>query len=247
AKALLATPKEQAENLMIVDLIRHDLHGVVGSGNVGVPKLMVVEEYKTLFQLVSVIEGNLHVPEDPQNEDVDQNCVAPCHKLEACDEVAITPPNTRLENKTGIDVLAASIPPGSMTGAPKLRSCQLLQCLEGKPRGVYSGVIGYLDVGGRGDFSVVIRSAVRWTGGHADSSTVNDAGSESNEVGLSDPKHEFTSTGCNCTPSEKGDTWTIGAGGAITALSTEEGEYEEMLMKLKSTLRLFEDETTTYQ
>ena len=247
AKALLATPKEQAENLMIVDLIRHDLHGVVGSGNVGVPKLMVVEEYKTLFQLVSVIEGNLHVPEDPQNEDVDRNCVAPCHKGEACDEVATRPLNTRLENKTGIDVLAASIPPGSMTGAPKLRSCQLLQGLEGKPRGVYSGVIGYLDVGGRGDFSVVIRSAVRWNGGHADSSTFNDAGGGLNEVGLSDPNHEITSTGCNYTQSEKGDTWTIGAGGAITALSTEEGEHEEMLMKLKSTLRLFEDETTTYQ
>ncbi|KAJ9622355.1 para-aminobenzoate synthase, (PABA) [Taxawa tesnikishii (nom. ined.)] len=59
AEAILSSKKERAENLMIVDLIRHDLHGVVGSGNVEVEKLMTIEEYETVFQLVSVIEGKL--------------------------------------------------------------------------------------------------------------------------------------------------------------------------------------------
>ena len=69
----------------------------------------------------------------------------------------------RKRRHTGLDVLAASLPPGSMTGAPKKRSCELLQEIEGgMDRSLYSGVVGYMDVGGRGDFSVTIRSMFRW-------------------------------------------------------------------------------------
>ncbi|KEQ65304.1 para-aminobenzoate synthase [Aureobasidium melanogenum CBS 110374] len=166
AEALLNVDKERAENLMIVDLIRHDLHGVVGSGNVKVEKLMAVEEYQTVFQLVSVIEGQLQEG----------------------------------SRHTGIDVLAASLPPGSMTGAPKKRSCELLTEIEGKPRGIYSGVLGYFDVGGGGDFSVVIRTAFRW----------DDEG-----------------------------VWRVGAGGAVTVLSSPQAEFEEMDLKRQSCLPLF--------
>lgn len=190
ATALLSTAKERAENLMIVDLIRHDLHGVVGSGRVSVPKLMVVEEYATLFQLVSVVEGCLAIEGDEDMDELDKTL------------------KEKNESKSGIDVLASSLPPGSMTGAPKLRSCQILRELEQRDRGIYSGVVGYMDVGGGGDFSVVIRSAFRWDD--------------------------------DCEDGE-GDTWTIGAGGAVTILSTEDGEWEEMLAKLRSTLRLFEN------
>ena len=207
---ILSTPKEKAENLMIVDLIRHDLHGVAGPGNVRVSKLMSVEEYATLYQLVTVIEGDLISPATSETDEL----AADDHgekgaRQNGCDRSLNA--NARIrkaQDKTGIDVLAASLPPGSMTGAPKKRSCQLLQSIEQqKPRGVYSGVVGYMDVGGGGDFSVVIRSAVRWD----------------------DEQHETD-----------GDEWTIGAGGAVTSLSTEEGEWQEMLAKLKSTLRLFE-------
>lgn len=166
ADAILKSDKEQAENLMIVDLIRHDLHGVVGSGNVSVEKLMQVEEYETVYQLVSVIEGQL--------------------------------PSTE---KTGIDVLAASLPPGSMTGAPKKRSCELLRDVEVSARSIYSGVMGYFDVGGGGDFSVIIRTAFRW---------------------------------------EDEEEWCLGAGGAVTTLSTAKGEFEEMMAKRASSLRAFE-------
>jgi para-aminobenzoate synthetase len=46
-----------------------------------------------------------------------------------------------------------------MTGAPKERSCMHLDRIEGWKRGIYSGVMGYLDLGGSGRFSVLIRTA----------------------------------------------------------------------------------------
>lgn len=58
--------------------------------------------------------------------------------------------------------LRAVFPPGSMTGAPKIEACTLLQELEGTPRGVYSGSIGWIDGGDRASFSVVIRSLQAW-------------------------------------------------------------------------------------
>lgn len=167
ATAILNTPKERAENLMIVDLIRHDLHRVVGPTSVHVSQLMAVEEYATVFQLVSVIEGTL------------------------------------TGAATGFDVLATSLPPGSMTGAPKKRSVELLQTIEETERGVYSGVAGYWSVCGAGDWCVVIRSAVRY-----DEEVVT-GGREG-----------------DC------DVWRIGAGGAVTALSKAEDEWEEMETKL---------------
>ncbi|ANB12797.1 4-amino-4-deoxychorismate synthase [Sugiyamaella lignohabitans] len=121
AEAILNTPKELGENLMIVDLIRHDLNQILH--NVRADKLMSVEEYKSVYQLVSVIQGDL--------------------------------PNEYL----GIDVLSHSLPPGSMTGAPKLRSVEILHHLEDQvPRGIYSGVSGYWSVQDEGDWSVIIRS-----------------------------------------------------------------------------------------
>jgi para-aminobenzoate synthetase len=179
AHAILESSKERAENLMIVDLIRHDLSGVVGADKTWVSKLMVVEEYETVYQLVSVIEGKL--------------------------------PDSTLFHEggpRGIDVLKASLPPGSMTGAPKKRSCKILAQLEQRPRGVYSGVLGYMDVGGAGDFSVVIRTAVKNTNGRDMNANID----------------------------EDGELWSVGAGGAITIQSTDEGEFQEMETKCSSVL-----------
>jgi para-aminobenzoate synthetase len=197
AEKILYSSKEKAENLMITDLIRHDLHGVAGPGNVSVTKLMEIEEYATVYQLVSVIEGDLPTA---------------ARSPKKTNEVSNGPNKTQSQSGAppdvcGIDVLAASLPPGSMTGAPKKRSCQLLADIEkDEPRGIYSGVLGYLDVGGGGDFSVVIRTAYRW-----------DSDLTMGEKG------EY-------------DVWNIGAGGAITAQSKSEDEYAEMLTKLNSTL-----------
>lgn len=177
AKRLLTTPKETGENLMIVDLIRHDLQSF--TQDVNVSALMAVEEYKTVYQLVSVIQGSL---------------AAKGHK--------------------GIDILLQCLPPGSMTGAPKKRSIELLRQVESlQPtmssgrRGIYSGVAGYWSITDDSDWSVTIRSVAHYK----------------------DDKEN----------SENDNVWRIGAGGAITVLSDAQGEWDEMQLKLESTLQTF--------
>jgi len=180
AKSILYTQKEMAENLMIVDLIRHDLNQVAHEGSVKVRKLMQVEEYKSVYQLVSVIEGTV-------GGVVGEGSIP----------------------ASGFDVLARSLPPGSMTGAPKKRSVELLQSMEREERGIYSGVMGYWSVCGAGDWSVIIRTAFRYD----------------DENGISRPS-------VGSTTAKESEVWHIGAGGAITALSDPEDEWDEMEVKL---------------
>ncbi|GGK01833.1 aminodeoxychorismate synthase, component I [Streptomyces camponoticapitis] len=64
------------------------------------------------------------------------------------------------QDVAAVDCIRRSFPPGSMTGAPKLRSMEILAGLEEEPRGVYSGVLGWVSLDGRADLSVVIRTLV---------------------------------------------------------------------------------------
>ncbi|SCV04055.1 LAME_0H15390g1_1 [Lachancea meyersii CBS 8951] len=176
ATKILKTPKEFGENLMILDLIRNDLYELLDK--VTVDELMSVEEYETLYQLVSVVKG---------------------HKLHD-------------SPYSGIDLLRHSLPAGSMTGAPKKNTVQLLQdeietdlnahLTSSGVRGVYSGVTGYWSCNDRGDWSVNIRCMYSY---------------------------------------DDAESWRLGAGGAITVLSTLEGEWEEMHTKLSSALQIFRD------
>jgi para-aminobenzoate synthetase component 1 len=123
-RELLASSKDRAENLMIVDLVRNDLGRVCEIGSIRVPELMVVERYASVFQLVSTVTGQLS------------------------------------EERDGFDLIRAAFPPGSMTGAPKIAAMRLLDALEPVRRGFYSGAVGYLDVRGGMDLSVVIRTLI---------------------------------------------------------------------------------------
>ena len=119
--ALQASPKERAENVMIVDLLRNDLGRLAAPGRVRVEALCEAEAYPTLWQMVSTVAAEL--PDVPLAE-----------------------------------VFAALFPCGSITGAPKIRAMQLIDRLETRPRGVYTGALGYLAPGGDCRFNVAIRT-----------------------------------------------------------------------------------------
>lgn len=122
AAALVTSPKEQAENLMIVDLLRNDLGQIAQTGSVQVERLFELERYPTVHQLTSTVSARLH-------------------------------PGTDLEG-----IFRALFPCGSVTGAPKKRSMELIARHETQPRGIYCGAIGLLEPGGDAVFSVAIRT-----------------------------------------------------------------------------------------
>jgi len=129
ARELAESVKERAENVMIVDLMRNDLQRVCTPGTVSAERLLEVESYSAVHQLVSTVAGRLR-------------------------------PGT-----TWAQLLAATFPAGSMTGAPKLSAMRILHGLEAGPRGVYSGCFGWVGDDGRADLAMTIRSIVLHPGG----------------------------------------------------------------------------------
>jgi para-aminobenzoate synthetase component 1 len=121
-QTLRSSPKEQAENVMIVDLVRNDLTRVCKPATVQVKELFGIYSFPQLHQMISTISG---------------------------------------EQKEGVSfsqILEATFPMGSMTGAPKLRVMQLIDEYEPSARGIFSGSVGYKAPNGDFDFNVVIRS-----------------------------------------------------------------------------------------
>ncbi|MBT8138700.1 MAG: anthranilate synthase component I family protein [Gammaproteobacteria bacterium] len=121
---LVASEKDRAENLMIVDLLRNDFGKLCKTGSVSVPELFQVQSFSNVHHLVSTIRGEL--PD-----------AAP---------------------KTALSLLAACMPGGSITGAPKRRAMQIIAELEPHQRAVYCGALFYLNGDGKLDSNILIRS-----------------------------------------------------------------------------------------
>ena len=68
------------------------------------------------------------------------------------------------DDKTAVDAIDAILPAGTLSGAPKIRACQIIRELEGRRRGVYGGAIGYLDFTGNLDTCISIRLAYKKNG-----------------------------------------------------------------------------------
>lgn len=68
------------------------------------------------------------------------------------------------ENMDQLDAVAAVLPAGTLSGAPKIRACEIINELEGIRRGIYGGAIGYIDFTGNMDVCIAIRTAVKKDG-----------------------------------------------------------------------------------
>jgi para-aminobenzoate synthetase / 4-amino-4-deoxychorismate lyase len=106
---LLFSEKNQAENMMIVDLLRNDLSKIAKPGSVTVPQLFEAEKYPTVWQLTSTIQGELQ------------------------------------DDANLYQIFQALFPCGSITGAPKTSTMQIIADSENTPRGIYCGTIGYIE------------------------------------------------------------------------------------------------------
>ncbi len=124
ADALVASKKDRAENIMIVDLERNDLGRVCRYGTVKVTELCALETWPTVFHLTSTVEGRLR------------------------------------EGRGVIDLLKATFPGGSITGAPKVRAMEIIEELEPNRRGPYTGSLGYIGFDGDADLDIVIRTII---------------------------------------------------------------------------------------
>ena len=123
---LAASIKDQAENVMIVDLLRNDISKNCALGSVKVPKLFDIESFPNVHHMVSTITGKLE------------------------------------ENRSVVDLLRGCFPGGSITGAPKLRSMEIIEELEPHRRGIYCGSIGYISNDGTMDTNIAIRTILHW-------------------------------------------------------------------------------------
>ena len=123
-RELLASEKERAEHIMLVDLGRNDIGRVCEPATVRVAEMMVVERYSHVMHIVSDVVGKLS------------------------------------EGKDNYDLLRATFPAGTVSGAPKIRAMEIIDELENLRRGPYAGAVGYFSFSGNIDTCITIRTII---------------------------------------------------------------------------------------
>ncbi len=130
-KPSLCSSKNQAEHIMIVDLERNDLSRICKPNSVQVEELMQAHRFNNLEHLISTVTGVLR------------------------DDLVL---NDQPDLNT---IFEAMFPSGSITGAPKIRTMEIIEELEPCSRGPYTGVLGYYDLERQfGEYSILIRTVV---------------------------------------------------------------------------------------
>ncbi|WP_308029105.1 bifunctional chorismate-binding protein/class IV aminotransferase [Neisseria lactamica] len=193
AAELQADPKNRAENVMIVDLLRNDLGKIAQTGKVCVPEPFKVSRFGSVWQMTSTIRAQA------------------------------------LPHTSFADILRAAFPCGSITGAPKRMSMQIIESLETEPRGLYTGSIGYLNpcsggLGFEGTFNVVIRTLSLKHASASDGIVSGIGGSDSNAQARTAGQGGATPHPFEANPPYRG---VYGVGSGIVIDSDPAAEYRE--------------------
>lgn len=193
AAELQADPKNRAENVMIVDLLRNDLGKIAQTGKVCVPEPFKVSRFGSVWQMTSTIRAQA------------------------------------LPHTSFADILRAAFPCGSITGAPKKMSMQIIETLETEARGLYTGSIGYLNpcsggLGFEGTFNVVIRTLSLKHASASDGIVSGIGGSDSNVQARTAGQGGTTPHPFDSNPPYRG---VYGVGSGIVIDSDPAAEYRE--------------------
>lgn len=186
---LSKSEKDISENLMITDLMRSDFSRSCVAGSVKVEKLFDVNEFKTISHMSSMIKGKLNFAHDGENN------------------------HTKM--LSALSLIKNCFPPGSMTGAPKIRAMEIISETEKHQRGIYSGALGYFNL---------------------EAQELRNLGTKENNHEPSTMNHQQTLCEFSVvirTLIIKGNKFEFQVGGGIIYDSNPEAEWQETMLKAK--------------